>query len=397
MKNLQVDSILEKISINLENVFKRYKIFDKKIAIYGLDTFSQAIESLLVNRKMSADYYVLYDEQMITSVRRQIKGFSARYLKIGSETIGIEFVYNMNPGNTIILLASEISQEESTRLLEDGYKVGENLFILYDRKIDCFAEFTKNKKRVLLNELQNLEKKILQDFDSFCKENSLRYWVCGGTLLGTIRHKGFIPWDDDIDVFMPWEDYQKLIKIYPDNDKYRMICMEKKEFIRDCYTIWGKVVENTTILRERGNMMDCIHPAWIDIFPIIGMPSEQRQREEILREVIETERKFTENFYRSNGSISKRNIAYENIIKISQRYDFEESDYVGVIGTQYRERDIVTRKVFDKTIRMPFEDIEVNVPVGYKEYLDNLYGLSWMEVPEESKRNSHHNLEAYWL
>lgn len=396
MKNLQVDSILERISNNLDDVFRNYNISDKKIAIYGLDAFSQAIESLLVNRKMSADYYVLYDEQLITSTRRRIKGLAARYLKVQSETIGIEFVHNMAPDDTIILLASDISDEESRKLLEDGYEVGRNLFNLYDRSLDGFAEFVKDKRPIALKDIQKQEKEILKDFDRFCRENSLRYWVCGGTLLGTIRHKGFIPWDDDIDVFTPWEDYQRLIEIYADNDKYRMVCMEKKEFVGDCYTIWGKIVENTTIVREHGNMMDCIHPLWIDIFPIIGMPSEQEQRDDMLREALEVERNFTEKFYRNNGSIIRRNDAYTDIIEISRRYDFDESDYVGIIGTQYREKDIMTRKIFDETIRMPFEDIEVNVPVGYKEYLDNIYGLNWMKIPDESKRRTH-DMEAYWL
>ena len=124
--------------------------------------------------------------------------------------------------------------------------------------------------------------------------------------------------------------------------------------------------------------------------------SDEKERKLLLREVVEVERKFTEKFYRSNGNIRKRNEAYDDIIEISERYNFDDSEYVGIIGTQYREKDIMTRKVFDETIRMPFEDIEVNVPIGYKEYLDNIYGSDWMEIPSEEKRKPH-NLEAYWV
>ena len=80
-----------------------------------------------------------------------------------------------------------------------------------------------------------------------------------------------------------------------------------------------------------------------------------------------------------------------------ERYDFDHSDYVGVLGTVYKERDQTTRKVYESTIRMPFEDIEVNVPIGYREYLDNLYGKDWMELPDENKRISNHNVEIFWL
>ncbi len=80
-----------------------------------------------------------------------------------------------------------------------------------------------------------------------------------------------------------------------------------------------------------------------------------------------------------------------------EKYDFDQSDYVGVLATAYKEKDCTTRKVYDSTLRFTFEDIEVNVPLGYEEYLMNLYGKNWMELPEEGKRVSHHNIEAYWL
>lgn len=396
MDNLQVYSIVEVIAHNIDIMIQKNFLIHKKIAIYGLDTFSFAIQSLLLNRNKSADYYVSYDGQEIIEVKRRIKGFASRYLKKTDDTIDIEFVGNLNHLNTVLLIASKLSAEEFTKLKEDGFSQEKNLILLYDWQQDKYKDAVKGKKPISLREMQNLEKEILKDFDEFCLERNLRYWVCGGTLLGTLRHKGFIPWDDDIDVFMPWEDYQKLINIYKDNDKYKLVSLDKREYIERHYCIWGKVIENSTIAREDALVMHCIHPAWIDIFPIIGMPSIEDERQKILREVIEVERKFTENFYKSNGSIRRRNQAYEGIVEISQRYDFDKSEYVGIIGTQYREKDIMTRKVFDETIRMPFEDIEVNVPAGYKEYLDNIYGSDWMEIPDESKRRTH-NLEAYWL
>ena len=78
-----------------------------------------------------------------------------------------------------------------------------------------------------------------------------------------------------------------------------------------------------------------------------------------------------------------------------ERYDFDTSAYVGVLGTVYGEKDCTHRNVYDKVMRMPFEDIEVNVAAGYKEYLDNLYGTDWMKLPDEDKRISHHNIQFY--
>jgi lipopolysaccharide cholinephosphotransferase len=80
-----------------------------------------------------------------------------------------------------------------------------------------------------------------------------------------------------------------------------------------------------------------------------------------------------------------------------EKYDFDRSEYVGVLGTAYGDKDSTTNKVYSDTLRAPFEDIEVNIPVGYKEYLDHLYGSDWMQLPEESKRKSLHEIKAYWM
>lgn len=78
-------------------------------------------------------------------------------------------------------------------------------------------------------------------------------------------------------------------------------------------------------------------------------------------------------------------------------YKFDDSEYVGVLGTGYYEKDCTTHSVYERTLRIPFEDIMVNVPQGYQEYLDNLYGKGWEEWPPEEKRVLKHDIEAYWL
>lgn len=394
MDNLYLESIIERISVNLDMALEQ--INGKKVAIYNIDEYSFAIQSLLKNRRKSADMYLSFNKTAIVSAKRRISGISARYLKSNDNLIEINSFDETDSKDIVLLAASKINKNDIYHLERQGYVVNKNLFVLYDWTKDLFSNYVREKKELTLEELQNLEKQILKEFDEYCIESGLRYWVCGGTLLGTIRHKGFIPWDDDIDVFMPWEDYQKFVRDYEDNNQYRVACMDKQEYVGKYKTIWGKMVENTTIIREVGALIHEIHPAWIDIFPIIGMPADEKGRNDLLEEVVEAERKFTENLYRSNGNIRQRNQAYTYIVNISKRYDFDKSQYVGVIGTQYREKDIVTRAVFNDTLRMPFEDIEVNVPIGYKEYLNNLYGYKWMEIPGESKRNSH-NIEAYWM
>ncbi len=247
-----------------------------------------------------------------------------------------------------------------------------------------------------MKEMQTTEKNILSYVDHVCRKHNLRYWVCGGTLLGTIRHKGFIPWDDDIDIFLPLQDYRRLIEIFEENEQYTMMGMGTSE-VNDYTDMFAKVVDKNTILIEDIGTVRKINPVWIDVFPLVGLPGDEEERLVFFKKYKEVKRRIWEDFYASNGSTGVFSKWYGKQKEFLEKYDFDNSEYVGVLGTVYDERDATTRRVYESTIRMSFEDIEVNVPVGYQEYLDNLYGKDWMQLPDESKRQSHHDIESYWL
>ena len=144
-------------------------------------------------------------------------------------------------------------------------------------------------------------------------------------------------------------------------------------------------------------MIRKVRPLTLDIFPLIGLPEKKEKRLLFFQEYYEVEKRIWEDFYANNGDLDVYNKWYSKQKEFLEAYDFEQSAYVGVLGTVYRERDYTKRTVYDSTLRLPFEDIEVNVPAGYQEYLDNLYGKGWQELPDESRRVSNHNVEAYWL
>ena len=126
-------------------------------------------------------------------------------------------------------------------------------------------------KYLTLEEIHKEETEILKKFISFCDENNLTYYICGGTLLGAIRHKGFIPWDDDIDVMMPRNEFEKLEKIL--NEKK---IAENLSFISydngNMHYPFGKVI-NTNIKIDDSCVKDKLEQyLWIDIFPMDGIP-----------------------------------------------------------------------------------------------------------------------------
>lgn len=126
-------------------------------------------------------------------------------------------------------------------------------------------------KKLNLNEIKAVELNILKQFDQFCKNNNLRYYLAGGTLLGAIRHKGFIPWDDDIDVCMNRPDYERLLNEFPqnnDNSNLQICDIKYKNFDAP----FCKIVANNTRVRNKflGNLANS--KLWIDVFPVDGLP-----------------------------------------------------------------------------------------------------------------------------
>lgn len=131
-------------------------------------------------------------------------------------------------------------------------------------------------KELSTTELQKFSLKILQDVASFCEKNGIRYSLGYGTLLGAIRHKGFIPWDDDIDIMMPREDYERFSRTYK-SDSYRFI---DSSVIEDCYIAFGRVCDCTETLTRSyipwhgGSVTTGV---WIDIFPLDKVPDDEKE------------------------------------------------------------------------------------------------------------------------
>ena len=398
MGNYYVESIIGKIAQEIKRLIDNNIITeDRKIVLYGLDTFSFAMRTILANLGFRVDCYVSDNPEQLISYKRHIKAICVRYLNSSKDLIGIYSIEErLCPFDEKILVINSSKECPKIKIEELNYQKNISFFQTYDWERDDFAKSMQGKRKMTLKEIQSIDKDMLCMVDQFCRDRNIRYWVCGGTLLGTVRHKGFIPWDDDVDIFMPWKDYQIFLKEFKCSGDYSLIVSGACDR-KDYYELFSKLADNRTMVRENSGIIRKVHPVAIDIFPLIGLPEEDEERKLFFARYYELEKSIWEDFYANNGDLGVYNKWYPVQKEFLEKYDFDKSDYVGVLATAYQERDCTTRKVYDATIRMPFEDIEVNVPVGYKEYLDNLYGKDWMELPEESKRVSSHNMEAYWL
>ena len=120
-------------------------------------------------------------------------------------------------------------------------------------------------QELTLQEIKQIELEILKTFHAFCEENHIRYFLSHGTLLGTIRYKGFIPWDDDVDVLVPREDYDRLLSLFKDNEQYKLLHFEKDEQFLFPY---AKLCDMTTRKIENDMEDGMAVGLDMDIFPL---------------------------------------------------------------------------------------------------------------------------------
>lgn len=265
-----------------------------------------------------------------------------------------------------------------------------------------------------MDELKKIELRTLQQLHDLCTQEGLRYSLCGGTLLGAIRHKGFIPWDDDIDVLMPRPDYNRLIAYCQTHETpFRLICSQTESGYG--YLFGKAVAKDTVMIEENTNPNHVDMGVYVDIFPVDGMGNtveEARKNfkaREFAREVLVA--KNWSRFFRSKTRswyvepirfaffLLSRLVPMKTLVKHIEKYyaqfDFDKCEYVACMCGVYRLKEICPREEYTQYIALPFE---TGCFIGLKEYdkcLTRMYG-DYMQLPPEHKRVTHHMFQAYY-
>lgn len=261
-----------------------------------------------------------------------------------------------------------------------------------------------------IRKVQLMQLGVLRTYMQVCERHDLRWYMIGGSLIGVLRHKGFIPWDDDIDIGMPRKDYDSFVRLrqeYPEG--YGLTCHEDTE---EWQFNFSQFVDEETEIEVRMNELPRKCHAWLDIFPIDGLPANGLRRwlhvKRILayryltqmpniRTQVDTHKVGRPLYERAvikllhaipAGKLVPVGKCLSAMERALRKYDFDGSPYSGNMLGKNREREVVPQEWWGEARKMPFEDLMVNIPSNADAIERNIYG-DYMRWPAEKDRVSH--------
>lgn len=252
--------------------------------------------------------------------------------------------------------------------------------------------------------LKELQVELLNSVSEFCEKNNLEYFLAYGTLIGAVRHKGFIPWDDDIDLIMKREDYEVFIRTFNEHHRdHKVYTCKNTQWYPFPY---AKISHELTVLKEENDNMTGEIGVNIDLFPLDYIPEDKKILKKIklqynilmLKSIkINGERSFLKNTILRVSKVlfkgrSANGIAREIDRIASSTYD--RSGNMGNIVFTEKDTDHASAEAFATSVMGEFEGSMYHIPKGYDEWLTNFYG-DYMALPPVESRVTHHHFTAY--
>jgi len=269
-------------------------------------------------------------------------------------------------------------------------------------------------RKVLKDEIKKIELELLTLVDKVCRKNNIEYSLGGGSLLGSIRHKGFIPWDDDIDIMLTRENYNKLIKLLSHQDEAELWHYS----IKETFQPYAKLCNKETYQAKAG--FDFLWPKIgvnIDIFPMDSMPSNEEERVKFMHEAQhKAEILYSTSFpafvsgskwYYSLARLFLRGPKYlkyhgknkqvaRDVDEFMSKYQLDSNaNQIGFLASRYFDKEHFQIEIFEEYEEVKFENLTVRKIVDHDSYLRQIHG-DYMQLPPEIQRISHDYGTFYW-
>lgn len=272
-------------------------------------------------------------------------------------------------------------------------------------------------KRLTIQEIQQVNLDIMKDIHKFCITNDIKYSLAYGSLLGAVRHKGFIPWDDDIDIWMTRPNFERFMSLYKTHDKYRLVSVYDK----DCLLGLGRVYETKdTFIEWDSKTCDGDIGVWVDICPIDAIPDDENARKRQYTKVLKLWRHL--GGARCDVTVIERNdgiasffafvklcikniirgnyhTIQKNLVTLCKSFPFGTTTnccyFMCLDAYNRKEQEVLkTADFFDYRL-INFEDTQFYIIENYRSVLSEIYG-NYMSLPPVDKRIPRHGAEFYW-
>lgn len=271
---------------------------------------------------------------------------------------------------------------------------------------------------ISLDEKKIIMLRMLVSFADYCKTNDLKFYLAGGTLLGAVRHKGYIPWDDDIDIMMPMEDMRRLEYLTKQSPMPFPLCLST--FNNNRFHIWPffKLIDKRTLLTESvvtakiRNQQKSFYGAYIDIFPIYGLPNDYDERKQFQKKinslyeglkkatrvmnkrktdsiVLYRIRQFLYWIYTCPNKILGKDYYLKRLDAMTKKYRIKDAIYFGwTVGITSGNRDHIPLDDLNDVIYLCFENHKFPCLKNFDKILTNQYG-DYMQLPPIEERRFH--------
>lgn len=260
-----------------------------------------------------------------------------------------------------------------------------------------------------MNDIQRIILDIYKEVKKICEKHNISYFALGGTCIGAVRHAGFIPWDDDLDIAIPIEQYSTFIRFAKNElPSYLKVVTPFDSKHNDCFFI--KVINtNTTMIESRFMPYpDMYGGVWLDIFPLAGIPKPGKERDSFYKKGIWLEYinkricRNISNVHSVNGKIFSFFLSPLKLFPAGfiwniwfselKKHLICESDFTGHVWEEKMLRLTFPIDYFKDYVDLPFENTVMRCPIGYHEYLTQVFG-NYMQWPPENSRNSGHDFD----
>lgn len=384
------ENLTEDLKKELDDLYTKEEWQSKFLVLFGFNAPSEIEYEYFSGRGIKVEAFIDND---VNKVGETYKGcpicFPEDILKYKKE-------------NVLVILASSANDAMRKQLYSMGY-TDENIYMLRTFDIKRVEPFEKDARytyqEMSLREIQLAALEILKYVRDFCDKENIRYYLSYGSLLGAVRHKGFIPWDDDIDIIMPWKDYVRFCKIFPDNKKYRLVsCLRKKSDKEICSHTITKIMDEDTVTDVLHFPIHTRQAVCIDIFPMNGYPDNEEERKLYDIELKKLDVKWGREVLRKIGTNQliheKMWELWSELENAMTRYDYDNSEYVGSVSCTPFNHSIAPKSKYDSPSIVVFEGEQFKAANDVDYILRETYG-DYMKLPPEEQRVSRHFYKTY--